>query len=287
MSGGREIVLQPPSLNVLRETPFRYGIPILSPPGRTSKGRFVHRGVEYQLPTAGGEHQTHGEIGAVPWRVLACAANEEGAYVTAVYHYRDDPDRYAYFPHDLSLTITYSLRDGSLSLQGEARNEGPRHSPFALGFHPYFRIPGDRGDLTIRIPARAEWPIGPQGIVSGLPEATERSDALREGLGLSGLNSRLSYLQCEGGCRCELIDRHAGQRIVYEVDELFPIVALFLPPWGEAVSFEPHTCIPDAWNLPWGASATGARELAPGEYQKFGWRIECRKDTPSAGGEQE
>ncbi|TLS49001.1 aldose 1-epimerase [Paenibacillus antri] len=281
VSQGRDVLLQPPSFAALRETPFRYGIPALAPPGRTSGGAFEHRGVRYALPVKSGKHNMHGEIGIAPWRIGRQGADaEQGAFLQAEYAYRDDPVRFAAYPADLRFAVTYRLKEGELSLEGSVRNEGSRHAPLALGYHPYFAC--DRGRTTLRIPAYAQWTMNEDGGAGAPPKASSLADSLREGLELSRIEGNLHYLQCRefamdprgtDAYECRLEDRGLDRTIRYETDGLFAVTVLFLPPWGESVSLEPHTCIPDAYNLPLDALDTGALELAPGEERRFGWRI--------------
>ncbi|WP_309121148.1 aldose 1-epimerase [Paenibacillus sp.] len=281
VSQGRDVVLPPPSFAALRETPFRYGIPALAPPGRTSGGAFEHRGVRYALPVKSGKHNMHGEIGTVPWRIARQGADEaSGAFLQAEYAYRDDPARFAAYPADLRFAVTYRLKDGELSLEGNVRNEGRRHAPFSLGYHPYFVC--DRSRATLRIPACAQWTMNEDGGAGAPPKASNLAASLREGLAISRIEGNLHVLQCRefdldpGRTEpyvCRLDDRGLNRTIRYETDGLFAVTVLFFPPWGEAVSLEPHTCIPDAYNLSRDASDTGALELAPGEERRFGWRI--------------
>ncbi|SDE55507.1 Aldose 1-epimerase [Paenibacillus sp. UNCCL117] len=279
VSGGKDVVLQPPSMAELRKTPFRYGIPALSPPGKTSNGSYAFRGVEYRLPLRDGGHNLHGVIGALPWRIESQGADsEDGAYLQASYTCRDDGLQFAAYPADLEFTVTVRLKEGELSLEGVVGNAGKQFAPFSLGYHPYFCC--DLRRTVLKLPAFAQWPMAGGG-PAALPEETALSASLREGVAVSGVEGNLHYLQCgrsdvSGRSEpyvCTLADSGSSRRIHFQTDGLFAVMVLFLPNWGEAVSLEPHTCIPDAFNLPWAASETGAGELAPGQQIRFGWRI--------------
>ncbi len=295
VSRGRDVVLPPPSFAALRETPFRYGIPTLGPPGRTSEGAFEHRGVRYALPVKSGRHNMHGELGIAPWRIVRQGADaERGAFLEAEFAYRDDPERIAAYPADLRFVVTYRLKDGALTLEGNARNDGARHAPFSLGYHPYFVC--DRSRATLRIPADAQWTMNGEGGAGALPKATSLAASLREGMEVSRIEGNLHVLQCRPFVasaadgrepyECQLKDPGFDRSVQYRTDGLFAVMVLFVPPWGEAVSLEPHTCIPDAYNLPWGASDTGALELAPGEERRFGWRIAVENGASARGGNE-
>lgn len=291
VSKGKDVLLQPPSLSILRQTPFRYGLPMLSPPGRTSYGKFSYRGKDYQLPISVGKHNVHGEIGTVPWEVIQWGEDaDKGAFLQAGYSYKKDPERFAYFPFDLEYLVTYRLKEGKLHLEGSVRNAGLGFAPFSLGYHPYFSH--SHNHASLQIPASSQWSIDGVGRASVLPKVTRLSEQLRQGKDLTKLEGNLHYLQCsdfhsvrEQSYTCLLTDRGFDRRIHYQMDGLFSVMVLFIPPWGDAVSLEPHTCIPDAYNLPWEASQTGILELAPGEEKQFGWLIEVENNISARGGE--
>ncbi|WJH33664.1 aldose 1-epimerase [Paenibacillus sp. CC-CFT747] len=234
----KEVILPPPYLTALRQTPFRYGIPVLSPPGRTSFGRFTYQGVSCQLPLNTGMHNVHGELGALPWKVISWEAEEgEGACLQACYAYRKDSERFAYFPFELIYTVTYSLKEGALQLEGAVQNTGDRYAPFSLGYHPYFTC--DRSRTSLQLPASLEWPRSPRGIGGTLPLSTKLAAQLHEGVELAGLKESLHYFQCrDNGLErdrayvCRLHDKGSGREIHFQVDGLFSVMVLFLPPWG-------------------------------------------------------
>lgn len=276
---GKDVILPPPSLATLRETPFRYGIPVLSPPGRLTDGLLHYRGHVYPQPIRSGRHAVHGELGRAAWRVVSWGADEAGgAFLEAEYAYSEDAERFASFPFELAYRVAYRLQDGVLSLEGAVRNEGAGYAPFALGYHPYFVCEREQAALTM--PAYAQWRMDREGLAIGRPAATALAARLREGAELGSVEGRLHYFQCRDFGRgralpyeCVLSDRAGERRIRYRVDGQFGVMALYVPPWGEAVSLEPHTCLPDAFHPATDAAVAGAQELAPGARLRFGWRI--------------
>ncbi|MCU6710494.1 AraC family transcriptional regulator [Paenibacillus sp. J5C_2022] len=285
---GQELILSPPSLAALREHPTRYGIPVLSFPGSTEQGKLVHRGVTYTLPPNRGPHHLHGEIGRLPWKVLKVGADEEhGAFITACYAYTDDPERFAYFPHAVQYTMTYRLKEGSLSLEVRAENKGERYAPFALGFHPYFRLTGGKERIHVQIPAWAEWEYDNAGHALHIQSDRKTAELLRRGARLNTVEPRLYVLECrnpetvdEACYSFQIVDEAASLQMEYEVDSQFSKLVLFLPEWSNAISLEPHTCVPNAFNLSLSPSETGALELAPGEINRLNWTISARRTQP-------
>ncbi|MGI2296344.1 aldose 1-epimerase [Paenibacillus sp. GXUN7292] len=292
---GQQLILSPPSLAALRERPTRYGIPILSLPGSTENGVFEHRGVRYQLPLNRGAHHLHGEICRLPWKMQQIGADHErGAYIQASYSYRDDPERFAYFPQALTYILTYTLLDGVLSMEACIQNDGKRYAPFALGFHPYFQTLGSKEQVSLQIPARAEWDKDQSGHALALSTDRATAEQLKEGTAWSQVEGRLFFLECGEGdvgspdCLekgapspsayvCRIADRARKVNIAFEVDRCFSKLVLFFPDWGEAVSLEPHTCVPNAFNLSLPPAETGVMELAPYGKKRLNWTITAKR----------
>src|SRR5690606_28198324 len=168
--------------------------------------------------------------------------------------------------------------------EGTVCNRGTTPAPFSLGYHPYFVC--DRERTTLHIPAEAEWPMDREGRAASLPEASRLSEAIRDGVQATAVEGNLHFLQVtdfDAGRReaygCRLDDDGIGRRVHFQTSGLFSLLVLFIPSWGEAVSLEPHSCIPDACHLPWEASKTGLLELAPEEERTFSWRIDVEHNS--------
>ncbi|MDR6880628.1 aldose 1-epimerase [Bacillus sp. 3255] len=278
--GGQEIILPPASLHALHQdtdAAFKYGTPILFPPNRVRQGRFTFKGREYKLPlNEPPDHHLHGELCTKAWTVSGYGASqEEGAWVTSRFRLAEHPEIMAYFPHLLTFTMTYRVKEGRLYQEGVIENEGMEEAPFAFGLHPYFALPFGES-MVLRLPAAEEWPVTNQAFVTGLPEATAFSRRLSEGITLEDypqLGCSLVTLDqaLDRTCRIEMKDR--GRTIVYQLDPLFPYVVLFRPDWAEAYSLEPYTYVTDAFNLPYEHEQTGARGIRAGEQIRFANRL--------------
>lgn len=289
-SDGHEIILPPASLTAFENdsfAAFQYGTPILFPPNRVRNGHFTYKGREYKLPlNEPPDHHLHGELCSKAWTLSGYGATqEEGAWVTSRFRYADHPEIMAYFPHLLTFTMTYRLKDGCLSLEGVIENEGMEEAPFAFGLHPYFPLPFGSGEgMVLQIPAAAEWPVTNQAFVTGRPAVTAFSQKLCEGIPLADyplLGCSLITLdeELDRTCRLEMKDR--GYTIAYQLDELFPFVVLFRPDWAAAYSLEPYTYVTDAFNLPYEQEQTGARGIRAGEQIRFtnGLWVEQQKEA--------
>lgn len=279
---GREIICTPQDGQELALHPTKYGIPVLSPPNRVKKGQFTFQGKDYQFPQNAGLHHLHGELNALPWTIIdegqaATAANDDVVFVTCEYRIKHHPHVYDYYPHNLVYLLTYELSADGLKLRGSVVNEGEDESPIGLGFHPYFVFSGQkRENVSVRMQASEEWPIGDDLFVQGESEDSELCQQLRDGLAIEDVpGGDYSLLTVRGERhRCEMIVPGLDT-VVYEWGEAFPFVALFKPPWTQKtmISLEPYTCLTDAFNLPFDSLKKGKTSLKPGETLPFDWAI--------------
>ncbi|QMV43316.1 aldose 1-epimerase [Cohnella cholangitidis] len=276
-SGGRQVLVPPASVSSFKDVEladFQYGTPILFPPNRVKDGRMSYKGREYHLPLNEPPHfHLHGEICSKAWEVVETGASEErGAYAISRFRYAAHPAIMAYFPHPLTFTVTVSLREGRLEMNGTIANEGQDEAPLAFGLHPYFAIPfGNGEEIRLQVPATAEWPVTNLALVAGKPEVTAYSRSLSEGVSIADYPQLgCNLLTLAGGdstCRMEMKDR--GYTIAYRFGPEFPYVLLFRPDWSSAYSLEPYTYVTDAFNLPYEHEWTGARGIAAGETFRF------------------
>lgn len=268
---GKPVIVPPPDIHAfVSEADIRtwFGTPILFPPNRVKGGRFHFEGTDYDLPiNEPPHHHLHGDLPRKPWVIDAYgAAEENGAYVTCSFHFKDHPDILAYFPHELSFTVTYTLYKGRLDMHIAAANQGRKRAPFAFGLHPYFAVPAAEA-CTLSVPAAQQWPITPLSFVTGEPLATVLCEQFRQGVALADYPelgcTLLTLSEDDRTCRFDM--KEAGYRIAYELDRSFPFVLLFKPSWAEAFSIEPYTYVTDAFNLNYPKELTGARGIDPGE----------------------
>lgn len=283
-AAGQQAILSPPSLKMLKEEPeahFQYGTPILFPPNRVKGGTFTYNGKSYQLPLNEPTNHLHGEICYRSWKVMdQGASDEQGAYLTAQFQYSDHADILEYFPHPMVFTLTYRLHDGQLDLKGKIENRGEEEAPFAFGLHPYFVVASEHQDqVEIVLPATEEWPVTQEAFVTGLPEVTELSERMNQGVPLTDFPAGSCWLfRLRKDQPCLIRDRKRGLVLSYDVDDSFPFMILFRPVWAQAISFEPYTYVTDAFNLPWESSLTGARGLGAGEIFTFQTRMAMEKE---------
>jgi galactose mutarotase-like enzyme len=139
---GRELLYLDPATLADPGKNVRGGIPVLFPsPGKLTGDTFSHA-------NAHGAMKQHGLARALPWTLSTMHADAARITLTL----RSSVQTRAQFPWDFAFDLTFSLAGTCLTLGICVRNPGREPLPFALGFHPYFRVDDKRG---ARIDTRA------------------------------------------------------------------------------------------------------------------------------------
>lgn len=163
--------------------PSRSGIPLLFPfAGRLRGQELAFRGRTYRVEGAqlNNGNPIHGFVLNRPWRVTEQATNRLTAEFQASV---DDSSLLDQWPVDFRIAVTYAVAGAALSCEVDIANPDERPLPFALGTHPYFRLPlggGDRAACRITVPAAASWELD-GGIPTGKVEPVGANLDLRRG----------------------------------------------------------------------------------------------------------
>ena len=265
-----EVIAGPPTLETLARLPTRWGAGMLFPyPGRVSGDAFEFRGRRIELPAdpqAG--NAMHGAVRWRAWRVTNSGADtEDGAWVTTRLASREDGIPATAWPWAFGCELRVVLRSGRLRVEVRIENASDEPMPFGLGFHPYFRTPlgpaGRAEDCEVALAATERWErtSTPPAEVS----AVSADEWPRRTLPLSALtpNSntaagparnhkfivRSETEEHGGGMRGRLTDRANGIEATLDASEGMRATVFYTPPDAPVVSFEPHTCMPNAFNL--------------------------------------
>lgn len=144
-----------------KQAPRLAGIPFLAPwANRLDQQAFFANGKKYNFDmeygNVRGEIPLHGLLNNSPyWEVATVAADPRGARYTARLRFWKHPDLMAQWPFAHEYEMTYQLRDGELEVRITITNLSAEPMPVAVGFHPYYQIPGvPRDQYLAHIPAR-------------------------------------------------------------------------------------------------------------------------------------
>jgi len=257
----------------LRETPSRYGLPILFPfPGGMRGGTYQWAGREYRVPPTypgGSDVVIHGFAHIRPWQFW-----EHGGHrALLVFSTPEslDPDRAASYPFQVRLTHEISLGPDGLTSTLVAENQGTEAAPLAFGLHPYFGadvLGEDRSLTQVELPgasvrSRTAEPNpmmtggkepAPPGPVAVVPPG-DTMIASRTDFGPAPAVARIVNLPAIGG--------QDGWTVEVSMDEGYRDLLLFAPPTQPSISIEPQSHMPGGASLPEG-HAEGLVGLEPG-----------------------
>lgn len=282
-----EVIAGPPTLETLARLPTRWGAGMLFPyPGRVSGDAFEFRGRRIELPAdpqAG--NAMHGAVRWRAWRVIDSGADPRaGASVTTRLASLEDGIPATAWPWAFGCELRIVLRGGRLRVEVRIENAADEPMPFGLGFHPYLHTPlgpaGSAEDCEVALAATERWEstatppavVAPVGADDWPRRALPLSELPRNASTGAGPARNYKYIlrgapgAGGGAMRGRLTDRENGLEATLDAGEGMRAVVFYTPPDAPVVSIEPHTCMPNAFNLGGeGVPDPGLIVLEPGE----------------------
>ena len=257
---GKNILYFPYSdVSEFQKNPQLSGIPFLAPwANRLSEQGFWANGKKYafdmELGNVRGANPIHGLLSSSPyWHVTNVAADKNSARVTSRLEFWKYPDLMAQWPFAHEYEMTYVLQNGTLEVRVTIANLSADPMPVAIGFHPYYGIPGVSRDAWIgHIPARrhvvADSRLIPTGEMKPMDLANE--------FPLKGrtLDDGFIDLDRETDGRAHFYIQSGTQKIETMFGPKYPVAIVWEPndPSGQPrpfICFEPMTGVTSAVNL--------------------------------------
>jgi len=241
------------------------------------------RGRQLKLrANSSGKYAVHGLIEQAHVENLQTTTKAGTQSITGILHAGD------FGGHWLSSTdvrFTIALGKDSLDVKVEAMNVGTQSEPIAVGWHPYFALPGhDR--------ARARLYVAAQRYAETIP-----SDGLTTGVLLETKDSSFDFLNAQGsplpyvsmnvnfsglnrkGCVARLIDATSNYGLcIRAVSPAIHTVQVYSPKDASFVAIEPQFNFPDPLGKEWGGMETGLETLAPSLTAV--WHVRLELFTP-------
>jgi aldose 1-epimerase len=242
--GGEEVLALPGGLDAYRSGHVT-GLPLLAPwANRLGGRRYEIAGVAVDLTHVdlhddGTGLPIHGTMTAQHgWKIASTTASS----LEARFDYGARPDLLRAFPFPHELVLDIEVADRRLQMATTIRATGTERVPISFGWHPYFVLPGSRGDTLLRLPACEHRLLDPRGLPTGRTEpqpeaARPLGDRSFDDLYALGDDRRLAL---EG----------AGRRVVVEMGDGYPFAQVYSP--AEA----PFGCL-EAMTAPTNALVTG------------------------------
>jgi aldose 1-epimerase len=246
--GGEELIPPPDKLEDLKQN--RTGVPILFPtPNRVRDATFTFAGRKFQFEANNAKNFIHGLVRSRPWQSEAPVAGPRGASAKVWIDWDGEQPEFARFPIRHRLEVTFALERGRLRLAYAVQNQDRVRLPFGFAVHPYFRIPGERKDVTIQVPATEHMeavdklPTGNLQPVAGTPFD------LRKATSLEKLDLDDVYFGVTPAAPPSFEWRDRGVRVSLGGSREFTHVVVYTPPGKPFFCIENQTSSTDAHNL--------------------------------------
>jgi len=206
------------------------------------------------------------------WQITEANADANAAWLTSRLEFWRYPALMANWPFAHEYEMTYRLANGELETSIAVRNLSTEPMPIAIGFHPYFRLPGvPRDACTARIPARtavvadsglcATGEFLPNSLPDPLPLANRTLDGGFTDLIRDAHGNALFVL--EGG----------GARIEVEFGPKWQVAVVYCPSGHEFICFEPMAAVTNGINLAADGKYPALQTLQPGGVWRESFRV--------------
>lgn len=272
---GVNILYYPPGdLSEHVKNPSMGGIPFLAPwADLLDEQAFWANGKKYSfnmgLGNVVGDRPIHGLLtDSRYWQVTEVLADNNGASVTSRLEFWKVPDLMAQWPFAHEYEMTYRLSDGVLEVKTTIANLSTETMPVAIGFHPYFQIPGIARDEWIAHLAAQTHVIADKLLV---PTGEMRPLNIPNLLPLRGraLDDGFTDLVRDSAGRASFRIESSGKTLEILFGPKYPVATIYLPapPPEENAKFiciEPLTAIISGVNLAHRGIYSDLQVVAPG-----------------------
>ena len=257
--GGNILDFPYPDVAAFQKNPILCGIPFLAPwANRLSEQSFWANGKKYLLNMGlgniqGGPIPIHGFLSASPlWKVVALKAGPDSAFVTSRFEFWKNPDMMAQWPFAQTYEMTYILSKGTLEVRLTVTNLSTESMPLAIGFHPYYKIPGiPRDQWTAHIPARQHVEA-----IENLPTGEFKPNSLPQSFSLQGHTFDDGFIDLvrEADGRAHFSIEAGGKKVEAMFGPKYPVAIVWAPNGRDGkpkdfICFEPMVGITNAVNL--------------------------------------
>jgi aldose 1-epimerase len=255
------------------------GQTLLPWPNRIEDGQYEFDGESFQLPLTEAEahNAIHGLVRWHDWAVDEQPTDASGGVTRARLTCRLYPS--PGYPFTLDISNDYTLDDGGLTVRTTTRNAGPRRCPYAVGFHPYLRVPTDHIDeAVLRIPSGVRLPTNDRGIPTGREDVTGTGYDFRQPRPIGDIEIDTTYADldrdADGRAEVTLATPDGDRSVTLWLDQGFRYVEIFtgdtLPEAQRrcGLGVEPMTCPPNAYQ-----TGEALLVLEPGEEVTTTWGI--------------
>jgi aldose 1-epimerase len=246
--GEDELLVQPPKLAELATSAA--GTPVLFPtPNRVRDAVFEFEGKRFEFEPNSEANFIHGLVRRRPWQSAPPAAGRDSASASAWIDWDASQPDFARFPLAHRLTLTFTLSRRGLEIAYAVENRGPGRLPFGFGLHPWFRVPGAREAVFLKIPAAQRMEAETRLPTGKLLAVAKTPFDLRKPTALAGLDLDDVYFGLTPAVAPAFEWRDLGIQVVLGASRQFTHVVVFTPPTRPTFCIENQTSSTDAHNL--------------------------------------
>lgn len=232
------------------------GIPFLAPWANRMPEGFRFLGKHYTFnPGLDGVRldqngiSIHGLLWASPlWEVVDVAADDSSAHVTSRLEFWRYPDLMANWPFAHEYQMTHRLADGELEVSVRVINRSATPLPVAVGFHPYFQLPGvPIEDCVATIPVRRHVDTDSRLVPTGETTPVDFAGGVR--LKDRRFDDGFTDLIREADGRTVFAVAGGGKKLEVTFGPRYQVAILFAPPGQNYICFEPMAALTNGINL--------------------------------------
>jgi len=270
--GGNILYLGADDVGKLQARPGLSGIPFLAPwANRMSDGGFWANGKKYTFNSGLGSVRVaptgiamHGMLSTSPlWEVAEVAADKNSAHVTSRFQFRKYPELMANWPFAHEYEMTYRLSGGTLEVITTVINRSAEAMPLALGYHPYYNLPGvPRDQAVAHIPARTAVVTDDKLVATGEMKPMDLPDPTPL-VGRTIDNGYTDLIRDAQG-RATFWVEGAGKRIEIVYGPKWLAAVIYSPANQNYICFEPMAAITNGVNLAHDGKYPALQMLEPG-----------------------
>lgn len=250
----------------LKENPHTNGIPFLAPWANRMPDGFRANGKKYTYGCAESLHADqngipiHGLLTASPfWEVVECVADATSARVSCRLEFWKRPELMANWPFAHEYEMTYRLTEGTLEVSVSLTNRSVEPMPVAVGFHPYFQLPGvPIAECTARIPVRKHVETDSRLVPTGEMKPVDFGD--RVSLGEHRFDDGFTGLMGE-----PFSVEGRGKRIEVTFGPKYTVAIVYAPAGHDYICFEPMSAVTNGVNLAAAGKYAELQTIAPGD----------------------
>ena len=210
--------------NILSSERPKCGIPILFPCcGRTNENKVIFDRKEYKMPI-------HGFAHLLSWKVV-----EKKLHNIITLKLSSSEETKKYYPYDFVAHISYELTENSLKIKFTVKNTGNNSMPFALGYHPYFKME-KMEDVAVFIDG-----------CDFIDYNTGAKICYAQPITFNGDNE-ITYIYERPNVPIVIQNKKLGKKIIMKSDEYFSNIILWKGESSKFVCVEPWGAMPNALN---------------------------------------